>query len=79
MTAPARRSLVDGPRLPIRATEADLVRELPGVGFPDIDGLRARGVLGPQPAAAAQRSRRPLFSTPPQPAREERPTPSGEA
>ncbi|MFD4392623.1 hypothetical protein [Streptomyces sp. NPDC058495] len=60
MTTPARRSLGDGPRTPIRATEADLVRDLPGIGFPDLNGLRARGVLGPPPTRTPGRRRRAL-------------------
>ncbi|MFE4659205.1 hypothetical protein ACFRFJ_21250 [Streptomyces hydrogenans] len=75
MTIPARRSLGTGPRLPIRATEADLVQALPGIGFPDLDGLRARGALGPQPAAAAQRTRRALNIKPSPSDREEPPAP----
>ncbi|MEV6357902.1 hypothetical protein [Streptomyces hydrogenans] len=75
MTVPARRSLGAGPRPPIRATEADLAQALPGIGFPDLDGLRARGALGPQPAAAAQRTRRALNIKPLLPDREEHPGP----
>ncbi|MER6477135.1 hypothetical protein [Streptomyces filamentosus] len=54
-----RRALGAGPTAPIRAAEADL-EPLPGVGFPDLAALRARGVLGPQPAAAPSPSRRTL-------------------
>ncbi|GAA3044021.1 hypothetical protein GCM10017562_01100 [Streptomyces roseofulvus] len=73
MTVPARRSLGSGPAKPIRAAEADLVRELPGIGFPDLDALRGRGVLGPHPAEASKPSRRRALGTkPPQPEWEER-------
>lgn len=48
----ARRTLGTGPQDPynIRATQADLLDTLPGVRLPDIGELRARGVLGAQPA-----------------------------
>ncbi|MFD6763826.1 hypothetical protein [Streptomyces roseolus] len=60
MTTPPRRSLGAGP------AEADLVRELPGIGFPDLEGLRWRGVLGPPPAAKAPQPRRVLGTRPPE-------------
>ncbi|WP_030348930.1 hypothetical protein [Streptomyces sp. NRRL S-1022] len=43
-----RRTLGAGPQASpsIRATEADLLDALPGVRLPDLDELRARGVLG---------------------------------
>jgi hypothetical protein len=44
-----RRALGAGPEVPaqgIRAAEADLLTALPGVRLPDLDELRARGVLG---------------------------------
>ncbi|MEU6593267.1 hypothetical protein ABZ923_29260 [Streptomyces sp. NPDC046881] len=52
MTA-ARRILGTGPEAPhhIRAAQADLLDFLPGVGLPDLDELRARGVLAPHSAA----------------------------
>ncbi|MEU8527720.1 hypothetical protein AB0C77_19330 [Streptomyces sp. NPDC048629] len=42
-----RRSLGTGPQdlAHIRAAEADLLDELPGVRLPDLDDMRARGVL----------------------------------
>lgn len=42
-----RRSLGTGPQdlAHIRAAEADLLDELPGVRLPDLDEMRARGVL----------------------------------
>ncbi|MFE1028275.1 hypothetical protein ACFW5I_27535 [Streptomyces sp. NPDC058818] len=47
MTAP-RRTLGPGPQdaHTIRAAQADLLDTLPGIHLPDIDELRARGVLG---------------------------------
>ncbi|WP_159675378.1 hypothetical protein [Streptomyces mexicanus] len=48
-----RRTLGTGPEAPahsIRATQADLLDELPGVRLPNLDELRARGVLGAHPA-----------------------------
>ncbi|MFI5685577.1 hypothetical protein [Streptomyces sp. NPDC051636] len=49
----ARRTLGTGPEAPhnIRAAQADLLDSLPGVRLPDLDELRARGVLGALPAA----------------------------
>jgi len=43
-----RRTLGTGPQdaNSIRASEADLLDELPGVRLPDVEELRARGVLG---------------------------------
>ncbi|MFH9959660.1 hypothetical protein ACH4OX_36400 [Streptomyces roseolus] len=64
MTISPRRSLGAGPAKPIRAAEADLVRELPGIGFPDLDGLRARRVLGPPPATWAPQPHRVLGARP---------------
>ncbi|GGS83259.1 hypothetical protein [Streptomyces badius] len=52
---PARRSLGPGPETsarPVRATAADLLTDLPGIHFPDLDGLRARGALGARPVPA---------------------------
>ncbi|MGW2426053.1 hypothetical protein ACWC0C_43755 [Streptomyces sp. NPDC001709] len=48
----ARRTLGTGPQAPrgIRAAKADLLDVLPGVHLPDLDELRARGVLGAQAA-----------------------------
>ncbi|MGW1013006.1 hypothetical protein ACWD4X_23590 [Streptomyces termitum] len=57
---PVRRSLGAGPGMPIRAAEADLIHHLPAVGLPDLDALRARGVLDPQPADAPAVGRRTL-------------------
>ncbi|GHB79287.1 hypothetical protein GCM10010377_81660 [Streptomyces viridiviolaceus] len=50
----ARRILGTGPQAPaqIRAAQADLLDSLPGVSLPDVDELRARGVLGSHPAQA---------------------------
>ncbi|MFB7429053.1 hypothetical protein ACFC0K_37845 [Streptomyces hydrogenans] len=59
MSTSPRRALGAGPTAPIRATEADL-EPLPGIGFPDLAALRARGVLGPQPAGTSTPSRRTL-------------------
>ncbi|MEV5687531.1 hypothetical protein AB0L68_30720 [Streptomyces sp. NPDC052164] len=45
----ARRTLGPGPEDPahgVRASQADLLDVFPGVRIPDLDGLRARGVLG---------------------------------
>ena len=56
----ARRTLGTGPEASahsIRAAQADLLDTLPGVHLPDLDELRARGVLGNLP------------STPPSPRR----------
>ncbi|HLL37166.1 MAG TPA: hypothetical protein VK545_25490 [Streptomyces sp.] len=48
----ARRTLGTGPQAAhsIRAAQADLLDALPGVHLPDLDELRARGVLGAHPA-----------------------------
>ncbi|MGI5518354.1 hypothetical protein [Streptomyces sp. CA-106131] len=49
-----RRILGTGPEAPahsIRAAQADLLDTLPAIQLPDVDELRARGVLGTQPAA----------------------------
>lgn len=48
----ARRTLGIGPQAPqnIRAAQADLLGALPGIRLPDLDQLRARGVLGAHPA-----------------------------
>ncbi|GHE69510.1 hypothetical protein GCM10014715_24280 [Streptomyces spiralis] len=57
-----RRTLGTGPEAPahsIRAAQADLLDALPGVLLPDVDELRARGVLGTQ-AAAPRSTRRAL-------------------
>jgi hypothetical protein len=54
ITVTTRRTLGAGPEAPaqnIRAAQADLLDALPGVRLPDIGELRARGVLGPHPAA----------------------------
>ncbi|WP_159054010.1 hypothetical protein [Streptomyces sp. AS58] len=54
----ARRNLGAGPQAPhsIRAAHADLLGSLPEVRLPDLDELRARGVLGVhQPTAPAPR------------------------
>ncbi|QLJ06697.1 hypothetical protein HZZ00_37335 (plasmid) [Streptomyces sp. NEAU-sy36] len=54
-----RRALGTGPQAPasIRATEADLLPSMPAVQMPDLDDLRARGVLDSQPAARANARR----------------------
>ncbi|MGW4824525.1 hypothetical protein ACWEP4_37770 [Streptomyces sp. NPDC004227] len=57
-----RRSLGTGPEAPahsIRAAQADLLDELPGVHLPDVAELRARGVLG-APTATPPTPRRTL-------------------
>ncbi|MFF3787980.1 hypothetical protein [Streptomyces sp. NPDC001933] len=49
----ACRALGAGPQAPapsIRAAQADLLDALPGERLPDLDDLRARGVLGTRPA-----------------------------
>lgn len=49
MTTVNRRTLGTGPQASvnsIRAAQADLLDTLPGVRIPDLDELRARGVLG---------------------------------
>ncbi|GHB70388.1 hypothetical protein GCM10010377_71410 [Streptomyces viridiviolaceus] len=55
ITVTTRRTLGSGPEAPaqsIRAAEADLLDALPGIRLPDMGDLRARGVLGSQPAAS---------------------------
>ncbi|MET9016930.1 hypothetical protein ABZX74_39640 [Streptomyces olivaceoviridis] len=54
-----RRTLGTGPQASasIRAVEADLLDSLPGVRLPDLDELRARGVLGARPVTAPARRR----------------------
>ncbi|WP_159039781.1 hypothetical protein [Streptomyces sp. TP-A0356] len=49
-----RRNLGAGPQAPahIRAAQADLLDALPGVRLPDLDELRARGVLGIHPTTS---------------------------
>ncbi|MFI6039269.1 hypothetical protein ACIBBD_35140 [Streptomyces sp. NPDC051315] len=44
----ARRTLGSGPQAAhtIRAAQADLIDDLPGIQLPDVAELRARGVLG---------------------------------
>ncbi|MGW1013005.1 hypothetical protein ACWD4X_23585 [Streptomyces termitum] len=59
-TPPVRRALGAGPGAPIRAAEADLIHRLPAVGLPDLDALRARGVLDARPADAPAAGRRTL-------------------
>ncbi|MFF7130466.1 hypothetical protein [Streptomyces sp. NPDC008240] len=51
----ARRTLGAGPQdaHSIRAAQADLLDALPGVRLPDLDELRARGVLGVHPATSS--------------------------
>ncbi|MFF9135700.1 hypothetical protein ACF1AY_34935 [Streptomyces sp. NPDC014776] len=60
-TVNARRNLGTGPSAPaqISAAQADLLDSLPGVHLPDLDELRARGVLGAH-QATTQASRRTL-------------------
>ncbi|MER5950278.1 hypothetical protein ABT127_29950 [Streptomyces sp. NPDC001904] len=41
-----RRPLGTGPKAFILAAQADLLPQMPGVVLPDIDELRARGVIG---------------------------------
>ncbi|MEW2467934.1 hypothetical protein AB0919_23375 [Streptomyces sp. NPDC046994] len=56
----ARRTLGTGPETPthsIRAAQADLLDELPGVRLPDVDELRARGVLGTHVVACPSQRR----------------------
>ncbi|GGW23683.1 hypothetical protein GCM10010339_93500 [Streptomyces alanosinicus] len=50
----ARRTLGVGPEAAhgIRAPQADLLASLPSVRLPDLDELRARGVLGNHPAVS---------------------------
>ncbi|MFE9046498.1 hypothetical protein ACFYOG_37170 [Streptomyces sp. NPDC007818] len=60
MTTSPRRFPGAGPVKPIRAAEADQVRELPGIGFPGLEGLRRRAALGRPPAARAPQPRRAL-------------------
>jgi hypothetical protein len=59
----ARRALGAGPQAPhsIRAVRAGLVDALPGVRLPDVEGLRACGVLGVH-AVAPSAPRRTLGS-----------------
>ncbi|MFG3208080.1 hypothetical protein [Streptomyces sp. NPDC048192] len=49
-----RRTLGSGPQAAraIRAAQADLIDDLPGVHLPDVAELRARGVLGGSVATA---------------------------
>ncbi|MFF0629829.1 hypothetical protein [Streptomyces sp. NPDC004296] len=58
----ARRSLGTGPQATarIRAAQADLLATLPGIQMPDVEELRAQGVLGPQPAPTSRGRRRAL-------------------
>ncbi|QIP74752.1 hypothetical protein [Streptomyces sp. VN1] len=60
MTAP-RRILGSGPQdaHTIRAAQADLLGTLPVLDLPDVDELRARGVLG-GPTTMLRAPRRPL-------------------
>lgn len=51
----SRRALGTGPQ--IRAAQADLLAALPGLRLPDLDDLRARGVLGAHPADTPTRHR----------------------
>ena len=55
----ARRALGAGPQDAhgIRASQADLIDALPGIRLPDLEELRARGVLGsrPEPTHAQRR------------------------
>ncbi|MFC8295341.1 hypothetical protein ACFUJ0_17560 [Streptomyces sp. NPDC057242] len=53
----SRRVLGTGPQ--IQGHEADLLTALPNIRLPDLDDLRARGVLGTQPADKPT-ERRPL-------------------
>ncbi|KUN75309.1 hypothetical protein AQJ66_36215 [Streptomyces bungoensis] len=54
----ARRTLGAGPQdANIRAAQADLLDALPGVRLPDLEELRARGVLGTRPATLRARRR----------------------
>ncbi|MGW1615199.1 hypothetical protein ACWCQZ_38290 [Streptomyces sp. NPDC002285] len=57
----ARRTLGNGPPdlHGIRASQADLLDSLPEIRLPDLDELRARGVLG-APTATPPARRRPL-------------------
>ncbi|MFD9425678.1 MULTISPECIES: hypothetical protein [unclassified Streptomyces] len=53
--------MAPGPEDPahgVRASQADLLDVIPGVRIPDLDGLRARGVLGASTTAppAARRA-----------------------
>ncbi|MET9351343.1 hypothetical protein [Streptomyces termitum] len=59
-TPPVRRSLGASSGVPIRAAEADLIHRLPAVGLPDLDVLRARGVLDARSAEAPAVGRRTL-------------------
>ncbi|WP_411078240.1 hypothetical protein [Streptomyces sp. cmx-10-25] len=51
----SRRALGAGPQ--IRAAQADLIAALPGIRLPNLDDLRARGVLGAHPADTSARHR----------------------
>ncbi|WP_143615494.1 hypothetical protein [Streptomyces sparsogenes] len=56
-----RRTLGPGPQEPapsIRAAEADLLDTLPGVHLPDLEEIRARGVLGIHTATPPPRGER---------------------
>lgn len=48
----ARRTLSAGPQAErtFRAAQADLLVSLPGIRLPDLEDLRARGVLSARPA-----------------------------
>ncbi|MEU4655043.1 hypothetical protein AB0G32_14085 [Streptomyces sp. NPDC023723] len=56
-----RRALGAGPQAAhtIRAAQADLLTDLPGVRLPDLDELRGRGMFAP-PRTGASAARRPL-------------------
>ncbi|MFJ4717448.1 hypothetical protein [Streptomyces sp. NPDC088785] len=47
-----RRTLGPGPASRIQGPQADLMIPLPTLHLPDITAMRARGVIGHQPAAA---------------------------
>ncbi|MDX2802725.1 hypothetical protein [Streptomyces scabiei] len=55
----ARRTLGTGPQgaTSIRAAQADMLPGLPNVPMPDLEEMRARGVLGRPPAVPAARRR----------------------
>jgi hypothetical protein len=62
-TVMTRRVLGAGPETSVQgicAAEADLLDALPGVRLPDLDELRARGVLGARPGSAADEDRKPV-------------------
>ncbi|MCF3960447.1 hypothetical protein [Streptomyces fuscigenes] len=68
----ARRALGSGPANSphgVRAPEADLRNTLPGVRLPDLNELRARGVLATPPALPAPGPRRALGTGGHQPSR----------